>query len=312
MFKNTHLATYMFLMLTVAIWGGTFVAVKIIVADVAPLVGAFLRFLLASLCLIPVLIYKEKSTALVSKRDLPLLILLGLSGITFYNFFFFNGLAMTSSINGGLIIAFSPVLTTVLSPFILGENLRLRQVLGFVISLSGVIFIISKGSLSLLASLQVNKGDIYISAGAFCWSVYSMGGKIATRKYSPLLSTTYACMLGTFFLLIAAFPQLQSFSLQQLTYKSMTALIFMGVVASALSFVWWYDGIKKIGASKAAIFQNFIPVFSALFSVLILGEKFKIYHFSGAVLVILGVLISNQKRNCFFRLSSVVKNPDHL
>ena len=293
---NTSLTIYVLLMLTAAIWGGTFVAVKIIVADIQPLVGAFLRFLLASLFLVPVLIYKEKSNALVSLRNIPFFILLGLSGITFYNFFFFNGLVMTSSINGGLIIAFSPVLTTVLSPFILGEKLRLRQVLGFIISLSGVVFIISKGSLSLLTSLQVNKGDLFISGGAVCWSVYSIGGKIATKKQSPLLSTTYACVSGTIFLFIAAFPQLQTFSLQQLTYRSVIALLFMGVVASALSFVWWYEGIKKIGASQAAIFQNFIPVFSALFSVLILGERFRFYHFLGAVLVIMGVIISNQRK----------------
>ncbi len=286
---------YVYLMLTVAIWGGTFVAVKIIVADISPLVGAFLRFLLASLCLIPVLIYKERWNALVSLRDIPLLVLLGLSGVTFYNIFFFNGLSLTTSINGGLIIAFSPVLTTVLSPFVLGEKLKLRQFFGFLISLSGVIYIITKGSLFLLASLQVNKGDIFISGGAFCWSIYSMGGKIATRKYSPLLSTTYACALGTLFLLIAALPQLQRFTLEQLTYRSMIALIYMGVIASALSFVWWYEGIKKIGASQAAIFQNFIPVFSALFSVMILGEKFRMYHLLGAVLVILGVIISNQR-----------------
>jgi len=286
--------TYILLVCTVSIWGASFVAAKYAVAELPPLVAAFFRFLLASACLCPVLAWREGKAGLPKVRDLPLMVLLALTGVVLYNYFFLNGSLSTSAINGSLIVANSPAISTGLSALLLKERVKPRQIAGLIISLAGVVLIITKGSMGFLVEMDFNHGDLLFVGGVFSWTLYTIASRVATRRLSPLSSTTYACVIGTVMLFPLAYPGLNFHSLSALTYKGFLGVAFLGVAASALSFVWWNEGLKKIGVSRAVTFHNLTPVTAAVLSVILLGERFHYFHLLGAVLVISGVYLSTK------------------
>jgi drug/metabolite transporter (DMT)-like permease len=290
---KSSLSIYVRLILTVAFWGGSSVAVKFVVVDISPILGAFFRFFIASICLVLYVLYQMGRKVSIPVRDLPFFFFLGLLGISAFNLFFFNGLKLTTAINAGFINAFSPVLINMLSSIILHDRIKVGQIFGFVVSLFGVLVIISRGSVHTLANIRFNYGDLFILLAVVSWAIYSVLITFVTGKYGTILSTTYACVIGDIILLLAALPYFGAFSFSLLTYKIIIAMLFLGVMASALSFVWWTQGIETIGAGNTAVFQNLTPIFSAVFSVMILGEKFHVYHLLGGMLVISGILVNN-------------------
>ena len=287
--------TLLTLLLVPISWGGAFITAKIAVAELAPMTAAFLRFSIASLCLFPILLYKEGKTAKAQKEDLPWLMLLGLTGIFGYNIFFFYGLKYTSAINGSLIVASNPGITVVLAALILKERLKLAQILGLIISFIGVIFVISKGSLQTIAQLEFNKGDFIFLGATITWALYSIAGKRVMLKYSALAATTYAILFGTLFLAPFAIKDLSTLDWSQVSVSVWLAILFMGVVSSAISFVWWYRGVNQLGASKTAIFINLVPV-SVMVITAFLGEVVTVIEILGAMLVIGGVYITTVKK----------------
>ncbi|SHE41246.1 Permease of the drug/metabolite transporter (DMT) superfamily [Desulforamulus putei DSM 12395] len=281
--------SYFMLALATFAWGGAFVAAKMVVTELHPLVAAVARFWLAFLCLIPFMLWKERGKAGVALKDWPVLIFLGFSGIFLYNVLFFNGLRISAAMDGSLLVACGPVLTAILSALVLQERLNFRQAMGFLVSLCGVVVIVTKGVPSALLVWDINPGDIMLTCSALTWSFYSVGGKVVMKRLSPVVSTTYAMGIGAAMLTLAAIPQLTENPFANMTQTSVVGLGYLAVIASALSFVLWFEGIKRVGAGKASIFQNIVPLSGALLSILLLGEKLQAFHPIGALLILGGV-----------------------
>lgn len=170
-------SAYLMLFLAPLFWGGAFVAAKYVVPELHPLVAASLRFLISFLVLLPVLLIREKGKALPAVRDWPLLVLLGLTGVFAYNAFFFYGIGSTAATDGALIVASSPILTALLSAIFLGERFTGRQVLGFILSILGVLNIVTKGDPAVLLTWDVNTGDLLFFGCALSWACYFGGRK---------------------------------------------------------------------------------------------------------------------------------------
>lgn len=283
--------TYILLILVPLFWGGAFTAGKLAVGEVPPFTVAFLRFFLAAICLIPVMLIWDPTGWKLKLNQLPPLILLGLSGVFAYNALFFSGLMHTTAISGSLIIAANPMATSILSALVLKEKFSAKQILGILISFSGVLFVITKGSLETLTTQSFNIGDLMMIGAMLSWAIYSIVGKKVMDGLSAITSTTYAIIIGTIFFLPFLLYELRSFSLSQVPPASWLAIIYMSLFASVLGFVWWYQGIKKIGAAKAAIFVNLVPIFS-IFIASFFGEQVLVVQLLGAALVISGVYLT--------------------
>ncbi len=284
-----NIISYFMLTLATVAWGGAFVAAKMVVTELHPLVAAVARFWLAFLCLIPFMLWKERGKVGVSLQDWPVLIFLGFSGIFLYNILFFNGLRISAAMDGSLLVACGPVLTAILSALVLKECLNFRQAMGFLVSLGGVVVIVTKGVPSALLAWDINPGDIMLTCSALTWSFYSVGGKIIMKRLSPVVSTTYAMGIGAAMLTLAAMPQLAEDPFANVTQTSVLGLGYLAVMASALGFVFWFEGIKRVGAGKASIFQNIVPLSGACLSILLLGERLQTFHPIGAMLILGGV-----------------------
>ncbi len=281
--------------MTTFFWGGTFVAGKWAVGEAPPFFVAFLRFAIASLVLWALVAWGRRG----SDERFPLpeggaqwagLFSLGLTGVFLYNFVFLTGLSWTSATNGSLIVAFNPLLTAVLSAWWLKERIRPVQAGGLLLALLGVGVVITRGSITVIRSLSFNPGDLLMLGAPLAWALYTIAGKKVLRCFTPLVATAYASLIGTVLLLPAAALEGSLLSgVHRLTVYGWISVLQLSLLGTVVGFVWWYEGVELLGASRAAVFVNLVPLFGVLLSALILSESLVASQLTGGILVVLGV-----------------------
>ena len=284
---------YVKLILTMAIWGGTFVVGRIIAQTLSPFIAGFGRFATASIFLWFLISYRKDKLPRLNHRQALLVICLGLSGVLAYNLFFFLGLKDISASRAGLIIALNPICITVASRIFFQEKLSYLKVIGVVISLGGAILIITEGNISTLFSQGIGRGELSILGCVASWVVYSLVGKLAMQELSASATTTYAVWIGTILLLPFAIVEQNRFL--KIDLLTGLGLAYLGILATVVAFNWYYEGIKEIGAAKAAIFINLVPMFAIIFGTIFLEESLSAIAFFGGGLVILGVSLVNRQ-----------------
>lgn len=282
---------YLALTLVPMIWGSNFILGKKLVGAFPPFTLTTGRFSVAFICLLPLLLlYVRRHTPKrLTAKTWGLLIFLGFTGIFAFNTLIYAGLRHTSPVNATLINALNPVLTIVLSVFVLGETLCGKQVLGLVLSFAGVAWITLQGAPGRLGSIMFNPGDLLIVTGALVWAIYSIGVKKAVHTVPPLLITALSMFFGLLLLFPASCLELQTHPAAPLTWETILAFIYLGVFPSVIAFWLWNRGIAQVGPGKAAMFYNLLPLFVALMSYVFLGEIPKAYHFIGGALILWGV-----------------------
>ena len=230
----------------------------------------------------------------LNHRQALLVICLGLSGVLTYNLFFFLGLKDISASRAGLIIALNPICITVASRIFFQEKLSYLKVIGIVISLFGAILIITEGNINSLTIGGIGRGELSILGCVASWVVYSLVGKLAMQELSALATTTYAIWIGTVLLLPFAIVE-QNNAFPKIDLPTGLGLAYLGILATVVAFNWYYEGIKEIGAAKAAVFINLVPMFAIIFGTIFLKESLSAIAFFGGGLVILGVLLVNRQ-----------------
>ena len=290
-------SVYIKLVMTMFFWGGTFVAGKWAVGEAPPFFVAFLRFAIASLVLWALVAWRGRGSDETFRlpeggAQWAGLFSLGLTGVFLYNFVFLTGLSWTSATNGSLIVAFNPLLTAVLSAWWLKERVHPVQAGGFLLALLGVGVVITRGSITVIRSLSFNPGDLLMLGAPVAWALYTIAGKRVLRCFSPLVATAYASLFGTLLLLPAAALEGSLLSgVHRLTVYGWISVLQLALLGTVVGFVWWYEGVEMLGASRAAVFVNLVPVFGVLLSALILSESLVVSQLAGGILVVLGVAI---------------------
>lgn len=280
-----------FLLTVVSLVGsGAAITGDLLADELPPVTLAAFRFLLATVFLYAVLIIKKEQVYLYL-RDLPLFIILALTGIVFYNILLFYGLRFTDAVNCSIITATSSLTMFLLAVLFLKEKFRLRHLCGVLLSIGGVLVVITGGSLDALIHLSMNAGDLIILSTTIMWALYSILGKKLMSRYSPLATTTITCSIGTVILLIMMVFKRAFFPAPSLSLVSWSHLFILGVLSTGLAFYWWYEGIKESGASNSAIFLNVIPVTTLIYSQVILHQPLSVPHFSGVSLIVVGLYL---------------------
>lgn len=286
--------TYTKLALTGVIWGGTFIAGRIVAAEAAPFSAAFLRFVIASVVLVGVL-YRSAGgfPKLPGRQWLPVL-LLGLSGVFFYNYFFFAGLETITAGRASLIIATNPVVIAMLAAALFRESLHPLKLAGLFLSMSGAVVVITRGDPAAMFHGGVGLGEFYIFGCVASWVAYSLIGKIAMRDLSPLAAVTYSCLVGMLCLAPPAFAEGLAGAFTAYGAATWLGLLYLGLFGSAIGFIWYYQGIRVIGPSRAGVFINIVPVSALVLAFLILAEPVDGSLIIGALLVGAGVTCTNR------------------
>lgn len=285
--------THLKLFLTALFWGGTFIAGRIVAKDVDAYNAAFLRFLIASLLLLIVVLVLEKKIPPLRPALLLPVFLLGVTGIFAYNVFFFKGLYYIHAGRASLIIATNPIFISLLSAYFFKEKLNVLKIFGILLSVTGAIVVISNGRIHNVFTGQFGMGEIYLSLCVLCWVSYSLIGKRVMRDLTPLISVFYSVLVGTVLLLGPALyhdlvPVMACMSLS--AWAALSYLAFFGTV---LGFIWYYQGIKAIGAARSGLYINFVPVSAIFLGSVMLDEPVTLALLVGAALVSAGVYLTN-------------------
>ena len=282
-----HLAA----LLTVAIWGTTFISTKVLLTVFQPTEILFIRFVLGFLALC---IAAPRRLRTSGWRQELTFALAGLSGICLYYLLENIALTYTLASNVGVIISIAPFFTALLAHFFLHtETLHRCFFFGFVVAMAGILLISFNGSQLALNPL----GDLLAVAAAFVWAVYSLlTRKISSFGYPVLLATRRTFFYGIFFMLPTLFffdfhPQLSALVRPTVLFN----LLYLGLGASALCFVTWNFAVKELGAVKTSVYIYAVPVITVLTSALILHEPLTLLTGLGTALTLAGLLLSETK-----------------
>ncbi|MBL0388052.1 DMT family transporter [Tumebacillus sp. ITR2] len=277
---------YSFLLLfTSFLWGGNFVVSKFLVGHASSMTLTFLRFLVAVLCLFPLVYWRERKLLPPRKAILPL-VLMGLTGVVLFYLFMFWALERTTATNVGLLSTLNPVSIALFSYLLLRERLHWLQGLSMLLSLCGVLVVLSGGDLGRLLHMKFNAGDLWMLAAVTMWGLYSVFGKWAMRHVSPMMSTLYSGLFGLLMLLPF---NVGNFTIHEPNAVFWWSLLYSGLLSTVAAMVLWNIGVQKLGGTAAGMFLNFNPVFTAVLAYLLLGERLSWMQLIGCLLVILGV-----------------------
>ncbi|KZE63992.1 antibiotic transporter [Fictibacillus phosphorivorans] len=284
---------YVLLVVATLIWGGNFVIGRAITSSLPPVTLSFLRWCTAFIIFLPFAWPFLRKEWQVVKKEWRIVLLMALTGITGFNTLLYIALHHTTSINASLVNTSTPIIIFILSFIWLGERLNAKQILGAILSIAGLLFIISKGSLAVLLQFSFNKGDLIVIAAVICWSIYSLLIKRYAGKLPTYSTFTVSMVLGIIILLPFFIKEAQSTDIVW-SAGSILTILYTGIFASIVAFMSWNTAVEQVGPNKAGIFLNLIPVFAAIFAVLFIDETLAYYQAAGGALVILGVYLSTR------------------
>lgn len=290
------MVVYIKLFMTAVLWGGTFIAARVVAQNVGPFSAAFLRFAIASVFLLFTLRHVEGSLPRLKMNQWILIFLLGMTGAFAYNFFFFSGLKTITASRASLIIATNPVLIALLASLFFREKLRIINIIGIILCASGAIVVISRGDPFIIFQGGLGAGELNILGCVASWVAYSLIGKVTMKDMSPLAAVTYSCVVGALALLYPAYLEGINDDIGNYTGIEWFGIFYLGFFGSVLGFTWYYQGINAIGASRAGVFINFVPVSAVLLAFFILGETIDSSLIVGASMVIGGTYLTNIRR----------------
>lgn len=285
---------YLKLVGAVTLWGGTFVCGRIISPQLGPYSASFLRFLSASVCLAWLLCRREGGFPRLTARTFVGVCLLGLTGVFAYNFFFLSGLRTVPAARAAVIVAANPVVIALGAALFLGEALNWKKGLGIAVSVCGAAVILSHGDPLSLFAHGVAHGDLFIVGCVFSWSAYSLLGKLVMGRLSPLAAVTLSCIAGAVFLLPPALGEGLASTVTDISALVWACILYLGILGTVVGFTWFYEGVKAIGASKAAVFINLVPVSAAINGLVWLHEPVGTTLLIGAAMVFTGVYMTNR------------------
>jgi len=286
-------------------WGGTFISGRMLAGHVSPFSAAFLRFATAATILLIVLYRQNRGFPSVSRRLLLPIFCLSLTGVFSYNILFFWGLQSIDASRASVIIANNPIFIAMFASLIFRERLGLIKSLGVPVSVVGAVIAISKGDLAGMLGGASGWGDVMIFGCVLSWVAFSLIGKTVIAHIPPLTAITYASTVGALLLLFPAVMDGVFGNFGNYTFHEWGNILFLGIFGTALGFVWYYQGIEHIGATRAGLFINLVPISAIIMAFLLLGEPITISLLIGTVLVLSGVYLTNYGLTHLHRLTAI-------
>jgi drug/metabolite transporter (DMT)-like permease len=287
------LGTYLRLAATMTLWGGTFIAGRLL-SHVGPSTASLMRFVVAGLFMVALCYRLEGGVPRLERRQVVPVLLLGFTGVFLYNFFFLSGLQTITAGRASLIIAGNPVFIAAFAALFFKEGFGKLKAAGLILSITGALTVISRGQLDAVLA-QVRPGDLFILGCVFAWSSYTLLGKKVMNGLSPVGAVTWSCLAGMVFLLPMAVREGLFAHLAGATPLEWGAMVYLGVFGTGVGFSWYYQGIQRLGAARAGVFINLVPVNAVLMGWLLLGESVDLSLLVGAGLIFTGVYLVNRR-----------------
>ncbi len=286
-------SVYLFTILSTFFWGANFVLAGPILHDMTPLWAAALRFDLGALILAGYTLLRGEMLLTSLRQHALAYLITGAIGIGGFNVLFFTALQTASATDASLIMATNPLLTALLATLLLGESASLAWLFSIPLALAGVVVVISAGHVERLLHLQINRGVLLMLGANLAWALYNILSRRILPKQSVLVNTTLVVSAGAGVLQLAALTGGQPLAMPGT--HALLALALMSTVGTVLAYLLWNMGVMALGAARAALFLNLVPVF-AMLTAITFGQWPNLAQLTGGALVICGVIISMRKR----------------
>ena len=295
---NKNNLAYILLILTTLFWSGNFIVGKSAsIYEIPPFSLNFYRWFFAGLILLPFTFNEILNKKNYILENIGFFIILGITSITIFNSIVYYSLYYTQVISGVLMISTIPVWIIFISTILKIEKSNSFQIFGVILSLTGVIFIITKADLRLIKNLEFNKGDLTMVIAMFAWALYSALLKKKKYEISQIALLQVVIISGLVFLVPIYFIEMSLGNLITLDKPFYLTLAYVVIFPGLASFFFWIKGISIIGANRAGVFLHLMPIFGAIMAIIIFDEKFMFYHFLGALFIIAGITLSNKNRS---------------
>jgi drug/metabolite transporter (DMT)-like permease len=262
--------------------------------DISPIELAFFRWFFVAIFLLPSLLFIDiKRIIHLIKSNFIVVSMLAILSVSLYNTVLYLALQSTTATNALLINSSTPLIIIILSSIILKTHISKTQILGILISTFGVSFLILKGNFESISSLVLHDGDFWIMFCAFTWALYSVLLKYKPKGYKN--SELFVANMYVGFLYLLPLYLFQGYSLEsQISHVQnyWYFFIYISLFSSILSYIFWTNGIEKIGASKTGQFVHLMPLFGSILAFIFLGEKLQMFHIIGALFIAIGIYLS--------------------
>lgn len=277
------------------IWGVNFPVIKAALAEIPPMAFNALRFPLASLTVFLIIRIRGELTW-PERVDLPRVFLLGILGNVFYQGFFIFGLDGTLAGNASILLATIPVWTLSLSTLRRHETPGAMVWVGIMATLGGMALVVMGGNLTLGFQRGTLLGDLLMVAAAMTWATYAVGSRKLIRKYGSLPVTAWTLWIGSAGLVLLGLPDLLQAPPGAASAVTWGGVVYAGVLAVGLAYILWNRGVRRIGSSRTAAYQNLVPVVALLVAWIWLGEQPTGLQIGGAGVILAGVSLARMGR----------------
>jgi drug/metabolite transporter (DMT)-like permease len=230
----------------------------------------------------------------LDRRGLAAVLALGLTGVFAFNAFFFGSLERIGAGRGALIMAVNPLGIAIGAWLLSGDRMTPVRWLGIALGLAGAAVVVSRGELATLLAGAIGPGELMMMGSALCWVAYTLIGRSVLAGMTPLGATTWAALLGTAMLAAGAAFERPWAAVAAMPAAGWWAIAYLGAFGTAVAFLWFYEGVQRIGPARAGVFINLVPVFGVAIGALVLGESVPASLVGGGLLVVAGVALANQ------------------
>jgi drug/metabolite transporter (DMT)-like permease len=292
--QNLTRQAYLLLTLTTLFWGGNSVAGKMASGEISPMLLTLARWAVAALIVFAFAMPDLRRDWPVIRRNLGRLFLFGAFGFTLFNVLLYTALTKTSAVSSSIVQAAIPASVYILNFLIFRVKASLWQIAGFAVTLAGVVTVAARGEFARLVSLDLNEGDGLVLAAVVIYALYTI-----CLRYKPAISWKSLIAALSLSAAIASVPfaiwEWRSGGLIVPGSTGWLIVLYTGIFPSILSQVFFIRGVELIGANRAGIFTNLIPIFGTGLAILILHEPLERFHVAGLVLAVAGIWLAERR-----------------
>lgn len=287
-------------LLAVFIWSMNIVVTRYVVDYISPVSISFYRWLIAFLVLSPFMlkpVWRER--ALVQQHWKKLAVLAAF-GMVLYQGLGYTAAHYTTATNMGIINAFIPIFTILVSIFMLKDIPNRFAVIGSVLSFLGLLYVMAQGNLAGLIQSGGHLGDAMMMLAVFFYAFYG----VFLKKWQLQIPLMISLYIQIIFALLYHLPFVLWFGVEAINAQNIGSVLYAGIFPSLIAPLVWMLAVQMIGPNRTSTFMNLIPIFTAIIAYIWLGEAWTVYHSVGGAIILLGILLAQKKSHVPIKILS--------